>query len=125
MSTTTTAIATLADVKGTFTLDASHSRIGFVTRHAMVTKVRGAFNDVTGTATVDGSNPNDSSLSVEIAAASIDTRDAGRDGHLVSHLRGEQLRGHRARHPRGDRRPDDQGHHQDHHHPLHLRRCRR
>ncbi|MBK9697626.1 MAG: polyisoprenoid-binding protein [Propionibacteriaceae bacterium] len=84
MSTTTTAIATLADVKGTFTLDASHSRIGFVTRHAMVTKVRGAFNDVTGTATVDGSNPNDSSLSVEIAAASIDTRDAGRDGHLVS-----------------------------------------
>ena len=38
MSTTTTAIATLADVKGTFTLDASHSRIGFVTRHAMVTK---------------------------------------------------------------------------------------
>ena len=84
MSTTTTAIATLADVKGTFTLDASHSRIGFVTRHAMVTKVRGAFNDVTGTATVDGSNPNDSSLSVEIAVVVSESSAPRHAGTMVS-----------------------------------------
>ena len=84
MSTTLVQPTTLADVNGTFALDPSHSRVGFVTRHAMVTKVRGAFNEVSGTAVVDGSNPSTSSLSVEIAASSIDTRDAGRDGHLVS-----------------------------------------
>ena len=53
--------ATLADLKGTFVLDASHSQLGFVARHAMVTKVRGSFTDVTGTASVDGANPSASS----------------------------------------------------------------
>ena len=75
---------TLKNLSGTYTLDPSHSRIGFVARHAMVTKVRGAFNDVAGAATIDGANPVASDLKVEIEAASIDTRDAGRDGHLRS-----------------------------------------
>jgi len=57
---------------GTYTIDASHSRVGFSARHAMVTKVRGSFNDYSGSAVVaDG-------------AASIDTRSADRDGHLQS-----------------------------------------
>ena len=34
---------------GTWTIDPSHTRVGFVARHAMVTKVRGAFDDVAGT----------------------------------------------------------------------------
>ena len=46
--------ATLADLKGTFVLDASHSQLGFVARHAMVTKVRGTFGSFTGEAVVDG-----------------------------------------------------------------------
>ena len=67
--------------KGTFNIDPSHSRIGFSARHAMVTKVRGAFNEYSGTATVaDGS----ASINVEISAASVDTRSADRDGHLQS-----------------------------------------
>jgi len=33
---------------GSFTIDPSHSRIGFSARHAMVTKVRGSFNEYTG-----------------------------------------------------------------------------
>jgi polyisoprenoid-binding protein YceI len=66
---------------GTYTIDASHSRVGFSARHAMVTKVRGSFNDYTGSAVVaDGA----ASISIEISAASIDTRSADRDGHLQS-----------------------------------------
>lgn len=66
---------------GTYTIDASHSRVGFSARHAMVTKVRGSFNEYSGSAVVaDGA----ASLSIEISAASIDTRSADRDGHLQS-----------------------------------------
>ncbi len=75
---------TLTALSGTYALDPSHSRVGFVTRHAMIAKVRGAFNEVTGTATIDGANPSASALEVTIDAASIDTRDANRDGHLRS-----------------------------------------
>ena len=42
---------------GTYSIDPAHSRFGFVARHAMVTKVRGQFNDFTGTATIDGDEP--------------------------------------------------------------------
>ncbi len=69
---------------GDYALDPAHSRIGFVARHAMVTKVRGAFNEFTGTAHLDGENPNRSSAQLRIQAASIDTRNADRDGHLRS-----------------------------------------
>lgn len=71
-------------LSGTYTLDASHSRVGFVARHAMIAKVRGSFDEVTGSATIDGANPSASSLEVTIQTASIDTRDANRDGHLAS-----------------------------------------
>jgi polyisoprenoid-binding protein YceI len=69
---------------GDYTLDASHSSVGFVARHAMVTKVRGAFNDVTGTGHLDAADPSRSRLEVTIQAASIDTRNADRDNHLRS-----------------------------------------
>ncbi|CAB4772270.1 unannotated protein [freshwater metagenome] len=66
---------------GTYTIDASHSRVGFSARHAMVTKVRGSFNDYTGSAVVaDGA----ATISIEINAGSVDTRSADRDGHLQS-----------------------------------------
>jgi len=67
---------------GTYTLDPAHSRFGFVARHAMVTKVRGAFNDVEGTATIDGANPANSGASITIRTASVDTRNEQRDQHL-------------------------------------------
>jgi len=79
MTATTTDFRTLT---GTYTLDPAHSRIGFVARHAMVTKVRGAFNDVEGSATIDGENPENSSVNVTLKVDSIDTRNAQRDGHL-------------------------------------------
>jgi polyisoprenoid-binding protein YceI len=81
---TTTTAPTLTELTGTYTLDPAHSRIGFAARHAMVTKVRGSFNEFEGTATLDGANPANSRVQVTISAASIDTRNAQRDEHLRS-----------------------------------------
>jgi len=69
---------------GEYTIDPSHTRLGFVARHAMVTKVRGAFNDFTGSAHIDGENPERSTVELVIKAESIDTRNTDRDGHLRS-----------------------------------------
>ena len=74
--------ATLADLKGTFVLDASHSQLGFVARHAMVTKVRGSFDDFAGSITLDTENPAASTAEVTMQVASVDTRNAQRDEHL-------------------------------------------
>jgi polyisoprenoid-binding protein YceI len=79
MSTTTSPTTTLT---GTYAIDASHSRIGFVARHAMVTKVRGSFNEFEGSGYFDAEDPARSHLQLTIQAASIDTRNADRDGHL-------------------------------------------
>jgi polyisoprenoid-binding protein YceI len=79
--TTATDLSTLT---GTYTIDAAHSTLGFVARHAMVTKVRGAFNEFEGTATLDGENPANSVAKVTIKTASIDTRNDQRDDHLRS-----------------------------------------
>lgn len=72
---------TLKDLDGTYTIDPAHSAVGFVARHAMVTKVRGTFTDVEGSATT-GANLHEAKVSLNIAVASVDTRDAKRDGHL-------------------------------------------
>jgi polyisoprenoid-binding protein YceI len=69
---------------GTYAIDPAHSRIGFVARHAMVTKVRGSFNEFEGNGYFDADNPASSRLELTIKAASIDTRNADRDAHLRS-----------------------------------------
>ena len=69
-------------LSGDYTLDLAHSRIGFVARHAMVTKVRGQFNAFDGKAHVDFADPSASSVEVTIDVVSIDTRNDQRDGHL-------------------------------------------
>ena len=79
MSETATPPQTLT---GTYSIDPSHSRIGFVARHAMVTKVRGSFNEFEGTGLFDAENPENSNLQLTIKATSIDTRNADRDAHL-------------------------------------------
>lgn len=79
MTTTTTDFRTLT---GTYAIDPAHSRFGFVARHAMVTKVRGQFNEFEGTAAIDGEQPENSSVQVILQVASVDTRNAQRDAHL-------------------------------------------
>ncbi|RJL22118.1 YceI family protein [Bailinhaonella thermotolerans] len=68
---------------GTFVLDTAHTRVGFVARHMMVSKVRGSFLDFSGSITV-AENPLDSTAEATIQTGSIDTGVADRDGHLRS-----------------------------------------
>src|SRR5215467_6345647 len=68
---------------GTFALDPAHTRVGFVARHLMVSKVRGAFTDVSGEIVI-AEDPTASSVNVTIQAASINTGVEHRDGHLRS-----------------------------------------
>ena len=68
---------------GTWTIDTAHSSVEFVVRHLMMAKVRGGFNDFSGTIEI-GDTPETSSVQVEIQVPSIATRDGQRDGHLLS-----------------------------------------
>lgn len=70
--------------EGTWTIDPSHTRLGFEARHAMVTKVRGSFEDVAGTLVIDAANPSGSTASVAVQLASVSTGSADRDAHLRS-----------------------------------------
>jgi len=70
-------------VPGTYDIDAAHTSVEFVGRHLMITKVRGRFSEVQGTITI-GDDPEDSSVTVEIGAASVSTGNADRDAHLRS-----------------------------------------
>ena len=58
---------------GTWTIDPTHTEVGFVARHLMVTKVRGSFAGVEGTVTV----PEDvraATVDVTVQMATVDTR---------------------------------------------------
>ena len=73
-----------ADIAGDYVLDPAHTRIGFSARHAMVTKVRGQFDEFEGTAHIDTADPAKSTVAVTIQTASVSTGQAQRDGHLKS-----------------------------------------
>jgi polyisoprenoid-binding protein YceI len=82
---TTTATSTTQEtLTGDYTLDLAHTRIGFSARHAMVTKVRGQFNEFNGSVVLDAETPENSKVEITIKAASVDTRNADRDAHLRS-----------------------------------------
>lgn len=74
----------LNELNGTYVLDPTHTTLSFVTRHAMVTKVRGSFEEFEGQAVVDGANPGNTTLEVKINPASVNTRNADRDNHVRS-----------------------------------------
>jgi polyisoprenoid-binding protein YceI len=69
---------------GTFTLDASHSHVGFAVRHMMIANVRGEFTKLEGSVSYDPSRPEATEVDVKIDAASISTREERRDQHLKS-----------------------------------------
>lgn len=68
---------------GTWAIDPAHSTIDFVARHLMTTKVRGGFTSFSGTIEV-ADDPTESSVSVSIDTASVDTGADDRDQHLRS-----------------------------------------
>ena len=76
-----TGIAQAAD---TYTIDVAHSSIGFAVKHLGLSKVKGTFNDFSGTILVDSVDIAKSSVNVTIKAASINTDNESRDKHLRS-----------------------------------------
>jgi polyisoprenoid-binding protein YceI len=79
-----TACTSDVDLTGVYDLDPVHSRMGFVARHAMVTKVRGSFREFEGQLHIDSRDPAKSEGQLRMVAASIDTGVAQRDEHLRS-----------------------------------------
>lgn len=65
-------------------IDAAHSQAEFSVRHMMVTTVRGRFTVLRGKLELDEAHPENSLVEAEVDAASINTHDEKRDGHLRS-----------------------------------------
>jgi polyisoprenoid-binding protein YceI len=68
----------------TYSIDNAHSDVSFSVRHMMFAKVRGHFTKWSANLAFDPAKPAASSVEVSIDAASIDTREPQRDGHLRS-----------------------------------------
>jgi polyisoprenoid-binding protein YceI len=81
-TTTTTETLPEGSLTGDYEIDASHSRIGFAAKHAMVATVRGQFTGYRAEVHLDEENPANSSVRLEIEAATVDSRNADRDAHL-------------------------------------------
>lgn len=67
--------------KGTYVLDPAHTEIGFVARHAMITKVRGEFKDFDSTLVIDPENGY--SVTATMKSASVTTGNEDRDAHIL------------------------------------------
>ena len=67
----------------TFNIDKAHSEAFFQVRH-LITRVRGRFTEFEGAVELDRDNPNNSSVSLTIQTASVDTGEPDRDTHLRS-----------------------------------------
>lgn len=81
--TTTTALEIPGYRAGTWILDPSHSEVGFTVRHMMISKVRGHFA-VKSATLIAPENPLEAKVEAHVDAASLDTKDEGRDQHLRS-----------------------------------------
>lgn len=68
----------------TYQIDSAHTHAQFKVRHLMISNVKGDFDKVTGTITLDDANPAASSISVTIDINSVSTREPQRDAHLKS-----------------------------------------
>ena len=63
----------------TYVFDTTHTNIGFVVRHAMITKVHGSFTDF------DASfDPDAQTATATIKVNSLDTKNKDRDAHVLS-----------------------------------------
>jgi len=68
----------------TYQIDSAHTHAQFKVRHLMISNVKGDFDKVTGTVTIDDTNHALSSINVTVDIASISTREPQRDAHLKS-----------------------------------------
>ena len=75
--------ATVAQA-ATFEIDPVHTTVQFSVRHMMVSNVRGTFDKVSGTVTLDEADPTKSTVEATIDVNSLNTREPKRDTHLKS-----------------------------------------
>lgn len=66
----------------TYVVDPVHSGVLFRVMHLNTAWVFGRFNEFSGTIRFDEENPSNSSVEIEVNAASVDTASRGRDDHL-------------------------------------------
>ena len=74
--------ATIAPT-GTWTVDASHSKVGFAVKHMGIATVRGEFKEFEGAFEI-GEDLAQSRAYGRVKASSVDTNEPGRDEHLRS-----------------------------------------
>jgi polyisoprenoid-binding protein YceI len=65
-------------------VDYAHSEVQFSVKHMMISTVRGRFEKFNANVDFNEQEPTRSSVEVQIEAASINTKEAQRDGHLKS-----------------------------------------
>ncbi len=70
--------------KRAWVFDSMHSSAEFAIKHMMFMTVRGRSSKIEADIAFDESQPERSSLDARIGVASIDTREPGRDAHLLS-----------------------------------------
>ncbi len=68
----------------TWQIDYAHSDINFTARHMMISKVRGSFEEWSGSINFDPDNLTDTTVDVTVQIASVNTREQQRDDHLRS-----------------------------------------
>jgi polyisoprenoid-binding protein YceI len=73
-----------AQEKTKWTIDPSHSKIGFKVKHLMITNVMGNFKEFEGQVTTMGNDFSTAVISLSLNSASIDTEMTDRDSHLKS-----------------------------------------
>ena len=86
MSTTTltrNTAGTTVPAAGRYEIDPAHSSVSFQVRHMGLSKVRGGFEQFSGTIEI-ADDPTDSSVEVELDAASFSTGAGDRDAHVKS-----------------------------------------
>ncbi len=91
----------------TFVVDPVHSSISFMTSHAGISYIHGAFNEYSGKFVIDKDDPAKSSFTLSIKVDSVDTNNVKRDEHLrgtrlfqrqaVPHARLQEHRGEEGR----------------------------
>jgi len=82
--TTQAAVTTTTNDSAAWDIDTAHTSAQFSVKHLMVSTVRGHFRKVTGTVLLDEADLTRSRVQVEIDAASLETGEPKRDGHLRS-----------------------------------------
>jgi len=84
MTTTNEQPVDLTTLTGDYEIDPAHTRLGFVARHAMVSKVRGSIPGASGRIHIDGQDPTQSRVEVSVPMENITTDQPQRDEHLRS-----------------------------------------